>query len=92
MRLVLPSNACLQNYPNNSLTKYTVQLAQSLDLTDGHWEFGLSEIQFYKSWYNVKNAVLTIKRDNEETVIQLEDGFYKSPSFVIQYLNEQIRE
>ena len=92
MRVVLPSNACLENYPNNSLTKFTVQLPQPLDLSSGQWEFGLSEIQFYKSWYNVKDSILTIRKGNEETVVTMENGYYKSPDFFIHQLNEQIEK
>lgn len=92
MRVVLLSNACLQNYPNNTLTKFTIQLAQPLDLSEGHWEFGLSEIQFYKSWYNVKDAKLMISRKNEVSEVSIEDGFYESPEFLVQCLNESLEK
>ena len=91
MRVVLPSNASMKNYPDNSLTKFTVQLSQPLNLSEGRWEFGLDEIQFFKSWYNVVDATLFVKKGAEETRIQLEDGFYNSPELFIKYLNDNIK-
>lgn len=96
MRIVLPSNASSKLYPSNTLAQYTIQLPQPLDLSTGHWEIGLAEIQFLKSWYNVKNASLSITKitsENEtETVqIKLDDGFYETHASLINHINENIK-
>ena len=53
--LVLPSNSSLNYFPQNSLASYITKLAQPLELP-GRWEAGLSEIQFKKSWFNVREG------------------------------------
>jgi len=92
MRVVLPSNSSIQHFPHNSLAKFSVQLPHALDLSKGQWEFGLSEIQFHKSWFNVKDANMTIKKGEETTLISLKDGFYKNPDLLLQYLNKSIAQ
>lgn len=92
MRVVLPSNSSMKHFPNNTLAKYTVQLPQSLNLSHGRWEFGLSEIQFTKSWYNVTKANLKITNNRVKTNIQLDDGYYKSPHQLIEHINDKIHK
>ena len=48
MRVVLPSNASMEHFPNNSLTSYTVQFSEEIILPPGQWEVGLLEMQFEK--------------------------------------------
>ena len=43
--LTLPSNNSLQFYPQNTVTEFTTQLAQSPNL-QGQWEVGLAELQY----------------------------------------------
>ena len=66
MRVVLPSNASLQYFPHNTLTNYTVQLAQEIKLPPGEWEVGLSEISFNKSWYNVMGGFVHLSTPGEQ--------------------------
>ena len=90
MRVVLPSNASMKHFPDNTLAKYTVQLPQSLNLSHGRWEFGLSEIQFAKSWYNITKANLKIIKNRVQTNIQLDDGYYETPQQFIEHINDKI--
>ena len=46
--LTLPSNASLNEFPNNKMTSYRVKLPQSIDL-EGVWEVGLYSI-YKKVW------------------------------------------
>lgn len=91
MRLVLPSNASADLFPNNTLAKYTVQLPQPINLTRGGWEVALAECQFHKSWYNVKDGYISITRLDEVTNIAIEDGFYQSNQTLIDKLNEALK-
>jgi hypothetical protein len=47
--ITLPSNASLDVYPNNTLTKYTVRLPRTLYLKEGY-EVALAEIMYPRSW------------------------------------------
>ena len=88
MRVVLPSNASMKHFPNNSLSRYTVKLPQPIDLTKGKWEVGLIEIAYSKSWYNVTEASLTIKYQGKNTAISIPNGYYKSMEEFCKQLNE----
>lgn len=50
--VTLPSNACMKMYPSNKTTSYQVQLPQTMDLTDGQYEVGLTGFHYPRSWYN----------------------------------------
>lgn len=53
MFLTLPSNSSLEFFPQNSLSAYRTKLPTHVDLRDGEWEVGLSEILYPHTWYNV---------------------------------------
>lgn len=91
MRVILPSNSSVENYPNNTLTKFTVQLPQALDLSRGAWECGLSEIQFYKSWYNVIGGKYEVKRGNNIYELYIRDGYYETEEQFVNEVNEYTR-
>jgi hypothetical protein len=92
MRIVLPSNASSKYFPDNTIAKYTVQLPYPIDLNNGSWVIGLSEIQFYKSWFNVKDSQLTITTDIKSIIISLDDGYYKTNEFLINSLNKKLEK
>jgi len=50
--LILPSNASMDLHPDNTLTCYATALQQRINLS-GQWEYGLVEMQYTHSWYNV---------------------------------------
>ena len=54
--LTLPSNASLNEFPNNKTTSYRVKLPQSIDL-EGVWEVGLYSISYPNTWYTLQNGV-----------------------------------
>ena len=55
--ITLPSNSSMGVYPGNTISNYITKLSRAVNL-NGEWEVGLSEIQFEKSWFNVR------KREN----------------------------
>ena len=52
--LRLPSNSSLENYPQNTLAEYITQLPRPIQL-DGEWEVALVEIQYPRTWNNVRD-------------------------------------
>ena len=60
--LTLPSNASLNEFPNNKTTSYRVKLQQSIDL-EGVWEVGLYSISYPNTWYTLQNGVDTVVLD-----------------------------
>ena len=52
--LTLPSNSSMEYFPANTLTNFKTKLAQPLELI-GEWEVALSEFQYPRSWYNLRN-------------------------------------
>ena len=52
--ITLPSNASLDVYPNNTLTKYTVRLPRTLYLKEGY-EVALAEIMYPVSWETLRH-------------------------------------
>lgn len=89
MRVLLPSNASMKHYPNNSIAEYTVKLPSYLDFSKGSWEVGLLEISFYKSWSNVKDAhVVITKKDNTETIVSIPDGYYDNLGELCETINQ----
>ena len=52
--LTLPSNSSMEYFPGNTLTNFKTKLAQPIELT-GEWEVALSEFQYPRSWYNLRD-------------------------------------
>jgi hypothetical protein len=52
--ITLPSNSCLEFNPQNTIARITVKLPETIRL-DGDFEFGLAEIIYPHSWYNLNN-------------------------------------
>jgi len=45
--------ASMKIYPDNTVAKYTTQLATNIEL-DGEWEVALTEIQYSHNFHNIK--------------------------------------
>lgn len=94
MRFVLPSNASLDHHPDNSLTTYTVQFSEEIVLPSGQWEVGLLEIQFEKSWHNVKGGQMVVKEKSnpsKSSIVTLEPGYYSSLQDICTYINQNLK-
>lgn len=91
MRLVLPSNASFKNYPNNTLAQFTVRLPQALNFANDRYEVGLQEIQFYKSWWNVKDCYFKLTYNEIVDNVEIDDGYYGSEVEFIEAINNGIQ-
>ena len=94
MRVVLPSNASMEHFPNNSLTSYTVQFSEEIILPPGQWEVGLLEMQFEKSWYNLQDGKIMIIETGTPpkfVTIDFKVGYYPSPIDICNALNQQLK-
>ena len=91
MRLVLPSNASMKHHPSNTLSSFTVELPQPIDISTGEWEVGLAEIQFLKSWYNVRRAIIKLRGSSRRTFVSVPRGYYHSCEDLIDAVNNALR-
>ncbi|KAK2187695.1 hypothetical protein NP493_156g00009 [Ridgeia piscesae] len=93
--LTLPSNASIDLYPENTLTRYVTSLPQIISLS-GQWECGLVEIQYPHSWYNIRrdNAWFAIVTDSGNNIDRgkIEVGYYDRPERLIAAINRTLKE
>ena len=88
--LTLPSNSSLKYYPDNTLSKFTTQLAQPIALS-GSWEVGLAEVQYPHSWHNIEEAwILYESASGFGLNLSLPSGLYDTPQQLIEELNALI--
>ena len=90
--MTLPSNASMKTHLDNTLTHYITDLSQRIDLT-GEWEFGLAEIQYPHTWYNVtENDVWlflnTIDALDTSQRTKLSCGYYDDPLTLMYHVNK----
>ena len=90
--LTLPSNASMHIYPDNALSDFSIQPPQPIEL-NGDWEVSLKEIQYPRTWNNVRN------RENHfyvtgptgvPNVYIMKKGYYPSANEIIQEMKEAI--
>lgn len=51
--LTLPSDGSMKTFPNNRISQFKTLLPQNIDLTDGEWEVGLTEMMYGTSIENI---------------------------------------
>ena len=54
--MVLPSNACIDIFPDNKASNFRIRLPQRVKLSGGDWYVGLSQIDYINTVYNVENV------------------------------------
>ena len=91
--LTLPSNSSLKNYPENTVAEYTTQLSRTIQL-DGEWEVALAEIQYPRTWNNVRihHNWIYVRRVksgfwNAEII---PEGFYSDVNTLVKNINQAI--
>jgi len=97
--VTLPSNSSIRYYPDNTTTRYTTRLENTLALT-GDWEVGLVEIQYQHTWFNLDSIEGRVfyshgyeiddKPSHVQGLIHLPPGYYESPADIAKILNEHI--
>ena len=79
-------------YPDNTLTTYSTKLAQPVDL-DGSWEVGLAEIQYPRSWDNVRSAEawMSVRKRPEKIAVamRLKPGYYPSMKKLLKVIDHK---
>ena len=93
--ITLPSNASLDVYPNNTLTKYAVQLPRTLYVKD-RYEVALAEIMYPVSWQTLLHSRdYTVKIINmiSETVdfVYLPKLHYHNSDVLVRAINHTVR-
>ena len=91
--VTLPSNSSISHYPDNTLTKFTTKLHQTLQL-EGSYEVALSEIMFPYNWIPSLNLKIEIGRRYAEIVESINQEInskgYKS-SFNYNEMTNRVR-
>ena len=91
--LTLPSNASLNEFPNNKTTSYRVKLPQSIDL-EGVWEVGLNSISYPNTWYTLQKGVDTHFFYGDRTGLFqqaiMDYGYYQSMPELIKAANKAV--
>ena len=54
--LTLPSDGSMETFPDNTLAHFKTLLPQTLDLSDGEWEVGLTEMMFPNNLENIDDV------------------------------------
>jgi len=86
--VTLPSNACLDIFPDNTLANYLIKLDRPLRL-EGKWVVGLVEIHFPNSWDNINDGEVIIEQDESRSlkILNIKSGRYRTVEDVISALH-----
>ena len=80
-------------YPNYTLANYISKLPQLFDL-NGEWEFGLSEIQYPISWYDISKHVVKmyLKLDEQKIMADISppEVLYDTADMLVKQINSSI--
>jgi len=90
--LTLPSNASMNIYPDNTLSDFSIQPPQPIEL-NGDWEVCLKEIQYPRIWSNVRkkeNHFYVTDPSGIPTAYIMKEGYYPSADEIIQGIKEVI--
>lgn len=75
--VVLPSNASMKTFADNSQNKFKVKLDTALPLEDGKWSVGLTEIQYPKTWRNLTDGYIEVLTTAERPQkFNFHNGYY----------------
>jgi len=97
--IILPSNSSIRYYSDNTTTRYTTRLENTIALT-GDWEVGLVEIQYQHTWFNLDSIEgiyshgyeIDGKPSHAQGLIHLPPGYYESPADIAKLINEHIED
>ena len=95
--LCCPSDSSPEIYPHNTLANFTMHLSKPMEFDSDDYEVGLSELQYPRSWDNVRrdrNKIVLICGHGESWMWQDEiiiaPGYYKSIADLVTYVQDQI--
>ena len=88
--VVLPSNGSMTLYPNNTCSKFKINLSSTLELNPEQWEVGLAEIQFPGAFENIRKDKNRIAYLSGDTWVgyKVPRGFYENPKDLVEKLRE----
>lgn len=92
--VLLPSNASLDLYKDNTLTSYTVQLPERI-LLNGEYEVGLQSIIWSKTYYNVPDEISRIEYIGPDKIpdsVHIQPGNYSTMQILINAINKKMKE
>lgn len=89
--VTLPSNASMQDFPENSVSSYFVRLEKPLRL-EGKWIVGMVEMHYPNSWDNVTDGRIIVnqKATNSAIVVFAKTGRYRTEEELIEEIRQQL--
>ena len=84
--ITLPSNSSFKDFPNNTLTKYTIRLKNPLRL-DGNYEVALAQIIFPKNWKYREDGIIELSSPKKSFQIKVQFLVYETLSHIFERLN-----
>ena len=90
---LLPSNASLDLYKENTLTSYAVHLSEMIKLDDS-FEVGLQSVIWPRSFYNIRRDCTNIDfitNTGAIDTVRIRAGFYHTMTELIQAINESLK-
>lgn len=90
---VLPSNASMDTFPNNTLHSFKIKVPYALPSDEGEWCVGMSEIQFPSAWRNIVGGCVEVRFSNDTLpiVFTMSNGVYETISAVIDQVHKIIK-
>ena len=75
--MTLPSDGSMDTYPHNTLSHYSIHTFQPVDLSEGEWELGMTEMVFPTSLDNISEdeAFMDFLCPEMENALFLEDPY-----------------
>lgn len=75
--MTLPSDGSMDTYPHNTLSHYSIHTFQPVDLSEGEWELGMTEMIFPTSLDNISEdeAFMDFLCPEMENALFLEDPY-----------------
>ena len=91
-----PSNSSMDVHPDNTISKYTVELKTPLQL-EGDYEVGLSQIQYPRTWNNIRKGrngfVIRWKIPKSKPYViskRIPPGYYSSIDDLVSMIRQRI--
>ena len=103
--VLLPSNTKSDEFPNNTISNFSIGLPKQLELGSDSWETSLVSISYPHTWYNIDRsfAYINIKETIVSTLVNndpiinkqklpFSPGYYNSGKEIVEKLNTTLKD
>ena len=90
--IVLPSNASYRLFPDNSNSKFTIQLERPLVLHSDKHEVALVDLHYNNTWKNLPDSRIILEsRGGKRSTVNVAGGKYESYAEVCSSIQRELR-